>query len=469
MISGNVVDYEKQLVQSLTNNQEIIPKIAETLLDDDFSNLFYSNVYKAEKELFESKENINDVNLLMKLKQNNVSFTTDDIKFLFEDTPVALPTKIAEVIRSASVERSVLELQNTIGLDLKENQDTLSVIGNAKKKLEELGQRLIPIEEVSKEELLKSYCNIWTSEEEIKTNCIKTPYKMLSYYLDGGYQTGLITVGARTGIGKTVVATQSVYEACEDGKSVLLFSLEMPAEKIYQKLVAMKAGLLLNEMRPQKGRSEETLEKIRWATEEVLKWKLTIISKEEVTLELIKSMVLQAKQKKEGLDLVVIDYLQLISTKGLKYGTRQEAVAEMSRTCKILSMALDIPIMILVQLNRHDKNDSDDRLPTKEDIKESGAIASDSDVIILIHRKYDDDSTDKKALIILDKNRYGQSNKKIKVRNVLEKGKFVDIEEENNTTEENSDEKIDWGNIEDIAEDTNSMDFTDDDLKDIFD
>lgn len=466
MITGNISDYEKQLVQVLAKNQEVIPKIAETLLDDDFSNTFYSNVYKAEKELFESKEDINDVNLLLKLKENNIPFSADDIKLILEDTPVALPSKIAEVIRQASVERKVLELQNTIGLELKENQDTLSVIGNTKKRLEELGQRLIPVEEVSKEEELRRYSEIWTSEEEIKANCIKTPYKMLSYYLDGGYQAGLITVGARTGIGKTVVATQSVYEACEEDKSVLFFSLEMPKEKIYQKLVAMKAGLLLNEMRPQKGRSEETLEKIRWATQEALKWKLTIISKEEVTLELIKSMVLQAKQKKEGVDLVVIDYLQLISTKGLKYGTRQEAVAEMSRSCKILSMALDIPIMILVQLNRHDKNDSDDRLPTKEDIKESGAIASDSDVIILIHRKYDDDSTDKKALIILDKNRYGQANKKIKVRNVLEKGQFVDIEEE---TTENLDENnsVEWGNIEDIAE--NTTDFTDEDLETIFD
>lgn len=173
MITGNISDYEKQLVQVLAKNQEVIPKIAETLLDDDFSNTFYSNVYKAEKELFESKEDINNVNLLLKLKENNIPFSADDIKLILEDTPVALPSKIAEVIRQASVERKVLELQNTIGLELKENQDTLSVIGNTKKRLEELGQRLIPVEEVSKEEELRRYSEIWTSEEEIKANCIK--------------------------------------------------------------------------------------------------------------------------------------------------------------------------------------------------------------------------------------------------------------------------------------------------------
>ena len=98
MITGNISDYEKQLVQVLAKNQEVIPKIAETLLDDDFSNTFYSNVYKAEKELFESKEDINDVNLLLKLKENNIPFSADDIKLILEDTPVALPSKIAEVI-----------------------------------------------------------------------------------------------------------------------------------------------------------------------------------------------------------------------------------------------------------------------------------------------------------------------------------------------------------------------------------
>lgn len=126
--------------------------------------------------------------------------------------------------------------------------------------------------------------------------------------------------------------------------------------------------------------------------------------------------------------------------------------------------------MILVQLNREQKGDDEERIPSKADIRESAAIAADSDVIIIIHRKYRDDSADPKALLILDKNRGGPSDRMIQVRCVLEKNIFQDVKgnQSNDSVSESDDSSSDeWGQVEDLVDD--SQDTSDDDyLSDIF-
>src|SRR5699024_10137614 len=134
----------------------------------------------------------------------------------------------------------------------------------------------------------------------------------------------------------------------------------------------------------------------------------------EMNAEYIKRTAIKQAQSEDGLDFIIIDYLQLISNNSNR--NRQEAIADVSRNMKILAKELHVQVMVLVQLNR-EKRDDEDTTPKIYDIRESGAIAQDSNVVILIDRKMDDDEEviDPKATFIIAKNRQGESNKYISV------------------------------------------------------
>ena len=158
--------------------------------------------------------------------------------------------------------------------------------------------------------------------------------------------------------------------------------------------------------------------------------KLFIEEDPRVTVETIKRKSIEIAQSDNGLDFVVIDYLQLIQNEGKK--SRQEAVAEVSRNMKILAKELNVPVMVLVQLNREKKeDDGSENMPKMYEIRESGAIAQDSNIVILIHRDLDKDeeAVDKKATFIIAKNRQGQANKFISVRSRLDCSLFIDDNE----------------------------------------
>lgn len=286
----------------------------------------------------------------------------------------------------------------------------------------------------------------------------------------------------------TVVATQTAATACALGKSVLFFSLEMSSEQLIKRIAACHGNIMLSLLRPRDDRDNDTKNKISNVMDEISKWKLKIIDSPDVTMEKIRSIAQQTAQSEDGLDMIIIDYLQLISTKGNYNRNRQETVAEISRGCKMMAKELGVPVMVLVQLNREMKGEDPDRLPGKEDIRESAAIAADSDIVLIIHRKSKDDSTDPKALFILDKNREGASDKKFLMRCVLEKNIFQDLKKEANSLNEdeffgpipndkNNDEipnenvepPTDFANVQDVKnwgldneEDTNLSDSLDD-------
>lgn len=290
----------------------------------------------------------------------------------------------------------------------------------------------------------------------------------------------------------TVVATQCAATACALGKSVLFFSLEMSGEQLIKRIAACYGNIMLSLLKPRNDRDEDTKQKISEVMDEISNWKLKIVDEPDVTMEKIRSISQQTAQSENGLDMIIIDYLQLISTKGSYNRNRQETVAEISRGCKMMAKELGVPVMVLVQLNRELKGEAPDRLPGKEDIRESAAIAADSDIVLIIHRKNKDDSTDPKALFILDKNREGASDKKFLMRCVLEKNIFQDLKkeaaslnesdffgsQENGESEDKKEVKkeppTDFGNVQDVKdwglEDNNTEDMSDNefDSYDIF-
>ena len=475
VLAYNREEIEKNLLKSLLIQPNAHSVISQNLSSEDFSNSLYKNLFKAIGELvtinqngkqIENSKPISAIDLFSKLNSMGVNFKYEDVLIFNEEPPLDSPLTLAEILRKMSVESDFLKSIKDIPDLLAKEPNTLSVIGSLKNNLEKYSSRLVINNEKTWEEELDDFfeeCEVINEDED--PNLLPTPYKSLNQYINGGFKPGqLITIGARPGVGKTVVATNCAAQACSEGKKVLLFSLEMSKKEMMKRLAACHGNLQLKYFAA-KEKSAEVRAKIQQVKEDMSKWDIDIRDDSDITMEFIRA-VSQQKEMTGGVDLVIIDYLQLISTKGLYTKNRQEAVAEISRSCKNLARQLNVPVMILVQVNRETKGEDENKLPSMADIRESGAIAADSDIVLILHRKPRDDSSDPRALFILDKNRAGQAGKMFNMRCLLERNIFQDLVNDDNN-EIPSVEQIEndgWAQTQDIASNDNfSLDEYDDD------
>lgn len=430
-------DIQECVLKSLIAHQDIITTISQGIDSDDFDNVRYREIYKAILNMALSGQTITSASLYNTLKETGVTLLDTDL-LLFVNPPIDSPDELIEILKSESVKHS---LKKEVAKSIKdiEEGNTFDEISKLNRKIEDLSKRLLKDDGESIESTLISLEAKILADEEEMLYTIPTPYKTLNKYIGGGLKPSkLFVVAARPGVGKTVVATQLAANACEMGKSVLFFSLEMPKEELLKRMIATSGNVMLSHLSSQKGRHESVKTRISKTVEDMKSWKLEVLDETDVTIEHIRKKALKKSQSPEGLDMIIVDYLQLISTRGLIGANRQERVAEISRYCKVLSRQLEIPVVVLVQLKRADKTDNEERIPGKEDIKESGAIEADADQVLVLHRKRRDDSIDPKIMFILDKNREGPSEKKWVLRAILEKNTFHDYGNENGDFDTNT-------------------------------
>lgn len=262
----------------------------------------------------------------------------------------------------------------------------------------------------------------------------------INKYTNGWQPEQLITVGAKTGVGKSVFAIMAVVAAARAGKSVLFFSLEMSRSEIIDRIVAAMSGVSLSKLK--KGVfDDEEFSRVKKATSELKDMKIKLDTDPGATVNSINSKAVSTAQEPNGLDFIIIDYLQLITPVG-RFSSRQEAVADMSRNMKIIAKKLHIPVMVLVQLNRNKSDDEEEKLPTLENIRESAAIAMDSDIVILLHRDVAHDDTTPHTIIIIAKNRHGESNKHIRCHSNLACSMFVEIKSNKDVSDSLSSEEL---------------------------
>lgn len=262
----------------------------------------------------------------------------------------------------------------------------------------------------------------------------------------------------------TVFAIMSVVAAARAGKSVLFFSLEMSHPEIIDRIVACMSGVSMSKLK--QGRlSPEELELVARAQQEFKEMKVTIDTDPKATVDAIRSKAFKAAQSPRGLDIIILDYLQLITPTG-RHSSRQEAVAEISRNMKLTAKTLNVPVMVLVQLNRAKGDEEEDKLPTLDNIRESAAIAMDSDIVILLHRDVAHDDTTPHTIVILEKNRNGESQKLIRCHSNLECSLFREINREKEASERLTDEdmeeledSLDLSEFPDLDDDIDLTDF----------
>ncbi|MFK4705804.1 replicative DNA helicase [Roseateles asaccharophilus] len=193
----------------------------------------------------------------------------------------------------------------------------------------------------------------------------------------------VIVVGARPGVGKTAFALSMSLYAALAGTNVLFCSLEMKAEELSKRTMAMVAGVNSHALRLG-ALSEQDWEALADAATTLLDVPLNVVDLPSVNLQAL--VALARRMKREGrLDLLVVDYVQLLNS-GLRHASREQEVAAVSRGLKLLAMLLEIPVVVLSQLNRGIESRMDKR-PQKSDLRESGALEQDADVIMFVHRE----------------------------------------------------------------------------------
>lgn len=247
--------------------------------------------------------------------------------------------------------------------------------------------------------------------EQMKDTCIMTSYTELDNVIGSFMGGDYIALGASTGMGKTTIALNLANRLALQDKSVLYFSLEMPLNQLQNRFVCMVMGL--NAMKFRKtGFTQSELELYKTGLKGLKEWKVNIVCDYRLTPE--KLRMYAEKQKKKGLDFIIIDYLGLMS--GFNNKTMYEKTTLLSREIKLLATELNMPILVLVQLNRDLKGRQEKR-PVLSDIRESGAIEQDADFVLFAHREciYNKAVSERDLEIIVAKNRHGRNNKTIRL------------------------------------------------------
>lgn len=250
--------------------------------------------------------------------------------------------------------------------------------------------------------------------EKKRSSFVITGWNTFDRYIGSFCGGDYIALGGSTGTGKTTLALNIAKNVCIMGKKVLYFSLEMTHEQLRNRFNCMIEGLDARKYRSSEGFTKEEFEKYKVGLSKLYQWDLQILTEYNLTVDMLKYRI-QELQKGEGVDFVIIDYLGLLG--GYNNKSLYEKTTVNSRKIKIIATELNIPILVLVQLNReyNKRKGEENRKPILSDIRESGAIEQDADYVLFAYRDMNKIMNDDEMEIIIAKNRHGISNKVIKM------------------------------------------------------
>ncbi len=232
-------------------------------------------------------------------------------------------------------------------------------------------------------------------------------FRDLDKYLSGLQPSDLIILAARPGIGKTSMALNIAQSsACKNNAVVALFSLEMPKEQLVQRMLCSAARVDQGKIRAGMA-SKDDLQSLSRELGPLCKANIYIDDTPGINVMEIRSKCRKLKLEQKALDLIIIDYLQLMQSAGRRPENRQQEISEISRSLKALAKELDVPVLALSQLSRSAEKDKEQ--PSLIHLRESGALEQDADVVIFIHRKKEEDEIEGDGLVdvIIAKHRNG--------------------------------------------------------------
>ncbi len=385
---------------------------------EDMYHREHMDIYEAIQHLRSQRRTIDVITLSDQLSKNGSLDIIWGKAYLYELNTMLLTTapcaEYAQIVKEKSILRRILKVSQWIIGDVYEQKETLDIIDAIEKKIFNLTQINTSNSTKHIKELLDSrienYMEIVDNPELINEKKVLSTYPQLDDVL-GWFKPGeLIIIAARPAVGKTAFALNVMMNASLiHQKSVALFSLEMSNEQLVDRILCAVANIPMHKVTKWQLENEDFAS--LWdAIEKLGMSNMYIDDKAGTTIPVLKSKLRRLKIEQGTLDLVIIDYLQLMSGAGSKFaGNRVQEISEISRWLKELARELEVPIIALSQLSRTSEQRTDKK-PQLSDLRESWAIEQDADVVMMLYREdYYDADTDRKGVcdVLIRKNRNG--------------------------------------------------------------
>ena len=415
-IPPHSVEAEQSVLGSILLDKDAMISVSETLIPEDFYKEAHRVIYECMLKLYNNQSEIDLITLADELRDQGYLDDIGGIAYITSLSTIVPTTSnikyYINIVKEKSISRQLISAANDIiNLGYDSSTKVEDVLENAEKKIFDISQERTtndfqPINQVLTETLSmleKLY------EEKSDVTGLTTGFRDLNKKINGLQRSDLLLIAARPAMGKTAFALNLVQNAALKGDaSVAVFRLEMSKEQLVQRMVAAQSSV--------------ELKKIKTGTLAANDWPritdgMAVLSGAKIHIDDtpgIKISELRSKCRKlkieKGLDLVLIDYLQLMEGEGHNE-SRQQEIAKISRSLKILAKELDCPVVALSQLSRAPEQRADHR-PMLSDLRESGSIEQDADIVMFLYRdEYYNPDTERKNIgeVIVAKNRHGET------------------------------------------------------------
>lgn len=407
---------EKSLLGAIMLSDEIMPDILTILRPDDFYDERHQIIFKAMVALYDQHKPIDLLTLTSKLRTEKNLKAVGGGAYLAELSnfvPAASHAKAyAEIVENTSTRRKLIKAGTNISEKAyEENANVGELIGEAEKELFEVSDKVVKSDYVAMDDLLVSALERIAELRKNKgaLRGLKTGFIDIDKKTAGFQKGDLIIIGARPAMGKTTMAQNLAYNiASINKKGVLFFSMEMAANEIVDRIISDISDVDNWKMRTG-NLTDEEFSRIGDSLDEFDELPIYIDDTSSLTILEIRNKARRAMHDHE-IGVVIIDYLQLITGSDRYKGNRVQEITEISRGLKILARELEIPVIALAQLSRN-VTGRDDPRPVLSDLRDSGSIEQDADLVMFLHRpdyykKPDEEDTNITELIIR-KHRHG--------------------------------------------------------------
>ena len=409
------LDAEQAVLGSLMVDRDLMAVVAEIVEKSDFYAPHNATVYDVLKSLYERGEPIDKVSVAEELRQRRLLDDVGGVEYL-SSLLNAVPTSAsaeyyARIVAEKSILRSLITAGNRISImGFEPTDDVDGQLDLAEQMIFEIGRRqaggFVLVKDLLKptfEQIDKLY------HQKGQVTGVPSGFRDLDRYTTGFQAGELIIIAARPSMGKTSLSLNIAMHAAKDaGKAVALFSLEMSNEQLVQRLLSAESRIDAQRLRSGNVRDEEWGE-ITKAMGVLAEVPVYIDDSASLTVGEIRSRSRRLRAN-TGLDLIIVDYLQLLRSSNVRPNNRVEVIDEICRGLKALAKELKLPVMALAQLNRSPESRNDKR-PMLSDLRESGGIEQEADVVAFIYRDeyYNAPSAENEGLaeIIIAKQRNG--------------------------------------------------------------
>jgi replicative DNA helicase len=409
------IEAEQSVIGSMIMDREAIIVAAEIITGDDFYGKQYAILFEAMTELNDEGKPVDLVTLQDRLKEKDVPPEVSSLEFVRE-LITAVPTSAnikyyANIVAEKALLRRLIRLNEEIANNCYAGKESVEfILEDTEKRTFELLQRrntgdYVPIREV----VMNAMDRIeQASRNKGHVTGVATGFLDLDYRTAGMQPSDLVLVAARPSMGKTAfVLNIAQHVAFKLKQNLIVFSLEMSKEQLVNRLFSLESKVDAQHLRTG-GLSDMEWEKLIESAGVIGKSGLIIDDTPGISIPELRSKCRKYKLE-HNIQMVIIDYLQLMSGSGRNSDSRQQEISDISRSLKALARELKVPVVALSQLSRAVEQRPDHR-PMLSDLRESGAIEQDADVVMFIYRDdYYNKDTEKKGIaeIIIAKQRNG--------------------------------------------------------------